>query len=226
VPQSYTLADLQLFVQGALCKPVDVQLGTSLQLINDALDMLVHAHPWRWRQRYLSLTASIGSTALSAVPSDFAGIHVLHAGNGLSQNSLQVLEEIPPLRTGQSYKDKPGTYRYLIDTTPQAGVTLLPTTSVRIFPAAKANGTVEGIYLRTIAALAGATDKPDIPAHFHVLLKQIVRAHALMEDNQPEAVPEMELYKSMLDSYKFEDDNAQSNRGATSTSAATAGLSK
>jgi hypothetical protein len=213
----YTLADFQKFVQHAIGHPVDTAFGSSLQLVNDSLDEIAYAHPWSWRQRKFSLAVTGGSNNVASLPADFAGIHVAHIGTAGNAAGVQYREEILPLRAGQSQKNK-GTFRYILDATPQANATSQPTQAMYIYPAPSATTVVEGIYLRSIAHMSGGTDVPDFPRHFNMLLKTAVRARAMLEDGAPGAADEMKLKNELLAALIAQDDANTSNEDATNPS--------
>ena len=114
----YKLSDLTLAIQHALGKPPDSQLTDPVQLVNDALQILVSSQPWTWRQRYAAVDSTANVNALGSLPADFGGLHVLHEG-AINANAVSMLAEVVPLVPGASQKTH-STYRYAIETTPQA----------------------------------------------------------------------------------------------------------
>lgn len=211
---TYTFAELKKAVKHALGKTPDGQLTAQGQLVNDALQKLVAAHPWHWRIKYDALDTTSGQNALSSLPADFAGVHTLH-NKSVDGDSYSMLDEILPLRPGTA-QNAHSKYRYMIDYTAQSAASGEPAATIKIFPAASssATGGIEMAYYRTIPAMSADTDLPDIPANFHVLLKQLVRAHALIEDHNPAGKDEWDIYTQMLNAFISQDGTLQSNRGA------------
>lgn len=216
---AYDYDALQKVVQHALGKPLDTQLSTPLELINDAINEVGYAHPWRWRQVVTSLTTATvagagGLTGILTMPADFAGVFTLHEQP--TSPALSVVREIVPVKPGLSQKDH-STYRYAYTrpTTIEDDVTMTQH-YLRLYPST--NSIVcDLVYLRLMDEIDGSagTDKPAMPLNFHRLLKQCLRAHALLEDHQAEGQPEYEKYLRMLESYKLEDTNSTSARVAT-----------
>lgn len=212
----YTFAELKKAVKHATGKTVDGQLTDPGQLVNDALQKVVMAYPWTWRRKYDALDSGSSSNALSSVPSDFDGIYTLHVG-AADGESYSFLNEVPPLRPGTS-QNSHSKYRYHLETTAQTTASTLPTQTIYVFPKppSSVSAAFDMIYLRVIPKLSADTDVPDMPAKFHILLKQAVRAHALSEDhNEPFASQEMERYQAMLDAFIKEDMAEQSNLSST-----------
>jgi hypothetical protein len=199
----YQLQDYQKEIKHAIGKPPDVQLVDSVALVNRALQRIVHAHPWAWRRRTMSLATTNASSSVGAVPADFFNVVTLHEGPTLASDGSSMLAEITPLFSRVPQKAH-STYRYTLETTP--GATLAgPTYAIKLYPPAKATATIEGVYLRTIADLANPTDYPDIPVPFRPLLSRLVRAMALVEDDNPAGQIEMQDFLNALQFFKDQD---------------------
>lgn len=220
--QTYTLAELTLAVRHALGKTPNTNVTSMTDLVNDGIQMVVAAHPWHWRiKKDVLSSAGSGANALGSLPADFAGIHTLHtyqADDSAAPDTM--LDEVLPIgpAIGQNQRSK---YVYLIDYTAQASVTSEPVPTINVFPApptASANAFLMA-YFRTIPALSGATDIPDVPANFHILIKHAVRAHALVEEHNPNADMEWGIYQGMLAKFIEQDNALRSNANSATPEA-------
>lgn len=214
-----TFSQLQSCVKHALGKTPDAQLTSAGQIVNEALQILVGASVWTWRLKYDLLDTVAGSNSLGSVPTDFLGVHTMHNKTVDGQN-YSMLDEILPIRPGTP-QNAHSTYRYHVDIAAQANASTEPTRTILIFPAAAltTTGGIEMIYVRSIPELVGLGDLPDIPASYSTMLKQIVRAYALIQDHQPAGKDEWEIYLEMLKSFINEDTALRSNYAAGLTKA-------
>lgn len=176
---SVTLSDLTKAVTHVLGGAPD-QNVTATEIVNDALSMLVHMAPWRWRQKALSLN-SVNAQNFINLPADFEELVVIKKLNDTTNLVEAVsLDKIFEARQTGSLTLAAGLW-YCLDWTPQASVTVEPTAILQLYPTptSSTTGYLVGTYLRQIPKLANGTDAPDIPSAYHSLLKQWCRAWAV-----------------------------------------------
>jgi hypothetical protein len=208
---AYTLLEYKKGLKLALGMPPNAQLLTDLMIINGALKDVVYAHPWAWRQKYLSFTTDVDGEASFTD----AGILVLHAHTtavGITGNRM--LEEVAKLGAGQPLRSH-STYRYMLTTATQANATSRPTQEIKIFPLPTVGAAFEGIALRTIPDLSADTDIADVPLRYDELIMLRVRykgrKHYAMD-----AADDLACYMDMLQRFISEDANNQSNLNPSS----------
>lgn len=214
-----TFADLKRIAHHALGKDPDSSLVTTAEIVNVAIEELCAARPWSWLLKIVALDSTASTAALSSLPADFAGVHVVHQKT--SASGILYHDEIRPFEPNQNERSH-GTYRYVLETDAQGTQTGNPSYVLNILPEppATVTGFAKLIYFRTIAKLANDTDVPDMPPVYHVILRQLVRARALLEDHQePYGTNEYARYAQMLDAAALRDSARQSN---TTTDEATA----
>jgi hypothetical protein len=210
---SLTFAQLKLAARHAIGKSVDAgQLQDNGRIVNESLQRLVKAHNWSWRHKVVFLDSLADSHYLEALPADYDGAVTIHVKGG--STDPQALNEIKPIYASQRERDH-GTYRYVEDNNAQSGGSFEATKSIWVVPKPPSAVTDWAmlVYLRRCKAMSADTDRPDIPWQLSALLKQMVRAQALMEDRPgtPEAQAEEEKAVAMLNACIADDPTRRSN---------------
>jgi len=211
---SYTFAELKAAVTHALGKSPDSSLTSEGEIVNDALADFVNLHPWSWRRKASSLNLTADQNYV-ALPSDFAALDAIQMACTSGCLHPTSLQQIIDGRSSTLAVPISGTYWYAVAWTGQTSATASPTARLELWPtpAATVASAITLSYFRIIPALSGATDLPDMPPHFHRALKAFVRAHALEEDGQPEAVDAMAKAMSLIQPLMREDGTIQASLG-------------
>jgi len=208
-----TLLQLKKAVRHALGNQSLAADTSEVEIINDAIQMLANAHPWTWRQKAMSLSL-VASQNHVYLPSDFGRFHALARSASYYAMHPATMPEIISMRSTTGVAT--GATWYAVSYASQTSTSTYPRAKLEIYPTPSASLTaaIIGTYLKIIPNLNSDTDTPDIPAAFHVLLRKLVRAHALTEDNQDSGIMEMQTYETMLSRFIAEDAGTQSNLGS------------
>ena len=206
---SFTLTQLTNAVLHATGKSAGLDTGNNVtDLVNQAVSYLATFSNWTWRYKVLSLDF-VASQAYVALPSDFGELSILRGGSTTRRNLIPVsLDRILLMRQSlaSSSNGTKETY-YAITSTPQIGVTALPTLRLELYPtpSASESGAAVGMYLRDIPTLSGGTDVPDIDTAFMPCLLKLCRGLGKMYETPDQANPEWELAHKELANLKIRD---------------------
>lgn len=179
-----TFADLQRAVIHSLGANPDANL-TVTEIVNDALQELANMHPWRWRQRPLSLDSVMNQNYI-VLPSNFGELLVVKlAGSAINGLTCVSLDQIIQMRqTGAAS----GTTFYALSFHDPLALTSLPLPVLELYPtpSSSTSGFIVGIYRPRMPKLVNDTDVPPIPPAWHTALKYKARALAVMQEEQQE----------------------------------------
>jgi hypothetical protein len=216
-----TFANLKNAVRHALGKTTLDSTTSVDDIVNDGVALFYGLHPWTWRETALSVD-TVAAQRYVALPGDFAELATdLQAATGsalLGYLVKSTLDDIVQFRATQ-LSGIAASMRYAV-TWASSDDDELPVARLELWPTPSEAITISGIYRRQIRKLVDDGDVPDVPAHFHQLLKRVVRAHALDEDDQADAAERAWAHvNALLPKLQEADGRGDSNlgrmRGAT-----------
>jgi hypothetical protein len=219
-----TFAKLKNAVKHALGKTT-VDSTTDLgDIVNDGVALFYGLHPWTWRETALSVD-TVAAQQYVSLPADFAEMsadpQATSGGALLGTLVKSSLDDINQFRA-TLLSGIAASMRYAVTWKGGTSDDDLPVARLELWPAPTAVITIHGMYRRQLRKLIDDGDVPDVPAHFHQLLKRVVRAHALDEDDQADAAERAWAHvNALLPGMKEADGRADANlgrmRGATAS---------
>lgn len=230
---TYTLTTLAAAVTHALGKTPSSGTSTT-QIVNDALMELSTAHRWNWRTAIttLDLTATQDYVTLPADFESLIDLQLVTSSGGMIKTSLPFITDLRAGAAGAT--PVPSVFYYAIAykftaaiaavvadpeaDPPVVGVDAVPQVNeyrLELWPtpSTTAADAIKIAYNRLPAALVAGADVPAIPPQLHIVLKQLCRARALIEDDQPEGADELARYQEMLAAAVLADGSVQGNIG-------------
>lgn len=188
---TYTFGQLKNAAEHALGGVPDSRISSGL-IVNRAINHLVNAHAWDWRQTIASLdyTATQGYIDL---PTDFGELIQLQASGG----RLSTVRSVSPatfmsLLNRASSSESELALSYFLAIAPQTTPTAVPRWRLNIHPtpAASVTGALALLYRKMVPvfAITGTADDakvPAIPAGQHDTLYALVRAFAVSMEEDP-----------------------------------------
>jgi hypothetical protein len=216
-----TLAKMKTIVKQALGKTSFDSTFDLREVCNDALQLLVTAHAWTWREAALAVD-TVADQAYVNLPTDFAEfVTDAHSSEDVIFGNMGKanLDDITRWRTTQLSGVASST-RYALTVVGGTTESDAPRYRLELWPTPNQVFPITGRYRRVIRKLVNDADVPDVPVAFHQLLRRILRAHAFEEDDQADAASRAwQRVNEMLPTLINLDGGAETNlgrmRGAT-----------
>jgi hypothetical protein len=203
----YTALQLQGAAQHAAAKTSFGSGNSPILVVNAAIEHLVSAHDWTWRKKIASLN-TVSAQIFVDLPADFGELVALRGQTTpyhtkrfrkVSEDDLILIRQRATEIAANARAAS--TVFYCVTGKAQASVTVAGTYQLDIHPSPGAvTNAFYLVYRRLAPTVSGDTDVVDIPAAFHDLLKQCVRAFAVGREagTSPAAAAEWGLFDRML----------------------------